>query len=415
MDVKHGGVRTALLGLTFFLLHCSGSYTHQGFVNASSSCGRLADSTQYVVHWKSGQSSVVKARSKEDFLQNFFQSRERDIAWAEHDYPIQLPEAVGSIQPFSDLSNPQWGLERIGAPEVWAQGVFGAGTLVAVVDTGLDVEHIKLKNSLYINSGEVFDGQDNDGNGYVDDVSGYDFIDGTGRMTDLRGHGTQVAGIIAGDHVHGLSRGVAPAAKILPLRTISENSGSAAQAARAIRYAASQGAHIVNASWGGPFCSETLFQAVRELEKKDILFVAASGNDHQSLDKVGVYPAGFDLPHQLTVGASGPTDLLSAFSNYSATKVHLLAPGFFIWSTVPGQREGPENGTSMSAPFVSGAAALLKSAFPEASMLEIRQALLEGVDSPPVIGQRQVDYPVISGGRLNVWRSYQILSSLQLN
>lgn len=415
MDVKRLGSLALAMTCALLLVHCSPSNPNTaGFAETSSTCAGFAHPQKFVVHWKSGATSLIHSENKDAFLEGFFSDHREEIQWAEHDYTITIPEAPLEIfRDFSAFPHATWAPERIEADKLWQRHHFGEGVLVAVVDTGVDLNHPKLQGSIYTNWQEVpADGVDNDRNGYVDDRHGYDFVEGRAQMVDDQGHGTSVAGIIAASHGSGLAKGVAPQAQILPLRTISsEGFGSAAKAAEAIRYAVSQGAQIINASWGGANCSATLYGAIEELAAHDVLFVAAAGNNSASLDRYGVYPAGFKFAHQLTVGSSGTSDLMSGFSNHSPTRVHLLAPGDFVWSTRAGGGEEPQTGTSMSAPMVAGAAALLKSAFPQASMASIRQALLEGVDAPPIIKGHATSYPVQSGGRLNVWKSFQILEA----
>jgi subtilisin family serine protease len=395
-----------LLVLSLFLVHCAPEKKH-GFVEATSFCQTQASNTQFVVHWRSGEFSVVQAKSKKDFIENFLAQHSDEVEWAEHDFLLSVPMQSSDSGPV----DPEWGTDRIQAPRLWEKGIYGEGVIVAIIDTGVDINHIKLAPNIYRNPAEVKDGLDNDGNGYVDDINGYNFVENTGEMFDDRQHGTHVAGIVAATHGIGFSKGVAPKSKILPLRTMDVTGyGPASNAALAIKYAVSKGAKVINASWGSSNCSITLYNAIRDLAGQDVLFMAAAGNSTGSLDRYSIFPAVFDFSHQITVGASAPTDLMAAYSNYSRTKVHLLAPGM-LWSTMPNDYESVQFGTSMATPMVSGAAALLKSALPHVSMLEIRQALLDGVDAPPQINGVSSPYPVITGGRLNVWNSYQLLLS----
>jgi subtilisin family serine protease len=295
----------------------------------------------------------------------------------------------------------------IHADAVWNQGFYGQGVTVAVVDTAVDITHPQLIPRFAINDKEANgkSGQDDDGNGYVDDILGWDFIRNAppAVITDNQVyHGTHVAGIIAADPTKGSMSGVAPQAKILQASFIDENNGSMSDAIKAIQYAAFRGARIINASWGGPDCSATLQETIAEVGNQGVLFVVASGNDGYDYDRLGPtsyqYPAVFNLPNMLSVAATDALDQLTSFSNRSYSLVHIGAPGSDIRSTVPTITDSSGyrvlQGTSMATPFVSGAAALLWSAKPTATVAQIRQALVNSTDFR--------SYKVSTQGRLNV-------------
>jgi subtilisin family serine protease len=206
-------------------------------------------------------------------------------------------------------------------------------------------------------------------------------------------HGSHVAGIVVADPNFGRASGVAPAAKIIPVSFMYRGEGSIQGAIQSINYAVKRGAQVINASWGGPTCSKILFDTIHSLADRSILFVSASGNLGLDLDRYPDYPAAFVTPANLVVAASNSGDFLAGFSNTSFEFVHIGAPGDRILSTVPGGY-GVMSGTSMAAPMVAGAAALLLSARPRATLAELRAALLSSVDFK--------NYRVSSRGRLNV-------------
>jgi subtilisin family serine protease len=302
----------------------------------------------------------------------------------------------------------------IHAQAVWNAGVTGEGIKVAVVDTGLDYDHVQLKNQLSKNNAEIngVAGVDDDGNGFTDDFYGWDFSTNTNKP-DVTGveHGSHVAGIIAGEHSSGMMKGIAPNSTIVPASFLDESGGTVSGAIKAIKYAASRGVRIINASWGGDQCSEELKQAIGELSVQNILFVAAAGNEGIDFDYMPEsywsFPAAFDYAHQITVAWSTQNDFISYYSNRSGKLVHLSAPGDYIWSTTPNNSYKSLSGTSMAAPFVSGAAALLWSDRPQASVAQIRQALLESVDADTSKAQH-----VVTGGRLNVEKALARLRQL---
>ncbi len=194
--------------------------------------------------------------------------------------------------------------------------------------------------------------------------------------------------------------GVAPRAQLIQASFLDDQNGSIGAGISAIQFAASHGAKIINASWGGSACSETLKETISEVGQKGVLFVAASGNEGIDYDKYPYYsyPAAFNLANQITVAATDFLDRMTAFSNRSFSLVHIGAPGDEIRSAVPlaasASRYKLLSGTSMAAPFVSGTAALLWSAKPNATAAQIKQAILLSTDFR--------SYKVSTQGRLNV-------------
>jgi len=281
----------------------------------------------------------------------------------------------------------------------------GGDTIIGVVDTGIDYNHLDLRNNMWRNPGEPVNGVDDDQNGYVDDVYGIDVKGDDSDPIDDSSHGTHVAGVAAaeGNNAIGVT-GVSWKARLMALKFLDDNGdGDTAGAARAIDYAAQAGARVINASWGGPAFSFALFKAIRNAGNRGVVVVAAAGNSGANSDVAPEYPASYDLANVISVAATDPLDDLVDFSNYGARSVDLAAPGDEIYSTVP-RFANPTtlsyfSGTSMAAPFVAGAAALYLSHTPAATVQQVRDALLASVDPLPSLAGKTV-----TGGRLNLAR-----------
>lgn len=294
----------------------------------------------------------------------------------------------------------------IGIDSVWNTAQDGDGIIVAVIDTGIDYQHPDLAANIWTNPGEIpGNGIDDDGNGYVDDIHGYDFSNNDGDPTDDHQHGTHVTGILGavGNNGVGVS-GVVWTARIMALKFLNQNaSGAVSNAIAAIEYALANGAQILNNSWGSSSYNAALQSAILEADSQGALFVAAAGNQHRDIESSPFYPASFALPNVVTVASIDHDDKLSAFSNFGAFSVDLAAPGGAIFSTKPGNTYGYISGTSMSTPYVAGAAALLWTEFPTLNHRQIRNLLLQGVEPRSYLAGRTV-----TGGMLDVASSVAI-------
>lgn len=290
--------------------------------------------------------------------------------------PITSPgNSPTNVQPLPDVpyfgTSREWNLNVIGAPEAWAAGYSGQGTLVAVLDTGVDLSHPDLISRLYVNPGEISGNRrDDDGNGLVDDLHGYDFVDRDGTPADGNGHGTHVAGII---------KAVAPDATILPVRVLgSSGAGRSADVAAGIRYAADMGAKIINLSLGGTY-SSVIDAAIDYAQSRGSLIVAAAGNESAGVPS---FPARFSATDSnvLSVGAFGSSSAIAGFSNSvgNSGAVQVDAPGVSIYSTYIGGGYATLSGTSMAAPHVAGLAALALSSNPGLSAQQLRQLIVSG-------------------------------------
>lgn len=413
MDV----VRLAfLIASLMFLISCAqdGSKTTENvFVEKSTNpCNAKEIENQYIVQWEDGTFTTERGTSLEKFKQDFVEKNLSAIKKIHYDHKVQFytqSEMTALSEPLTPnnttVSEQTWGQTMIEADPVWQKSAYGQNVVVGVVDSYVDVTHSQLKNQILINTKEIpNNGKDDDGNGYVDDYSSMNFT-GVANYTIQNEHGTHVAGIIASDH-SGLMKGIAPSAKIVAAPFISnDGSGSLGDAISAMNYVVSRGAKVINASWGGSVCVSTLKDAFSEISAKGVLIVVAAGNESRDLDYNPAYPAAFNIAGQITVGASNVNDYMTSFSNSSFNLVHLAAPGDAIMSTTPNEKYNYLKGTSMAAPFVTGAAAVLIGAFPKATPAQIKEALLNSVDITP-----NHEFRVSSRGRLNLLKAYNYLN-----
>jgi subtilisin family serine protease len=276
----------------------------------------------------------------------------------------------------------QWPLDGdqpMGIASAWRQ-TKGAGLTVAVVDSGADLGHPDLAPNLWTNPGEVpGNGVDDDGNGYVDDVHGYDFVEGDGTPQDANGHGTHVAGIVGARGGNGIGgAGVAWNVKLMIVRVLDAAAqGTTTDVARGIRYAVDNGARIVNLSLAGPSSTPDLEDAVQYAQARGVLIVAAAGNDGADLASAPTYPAAYGEDDVLGVAATRRDGGLSDVSDYGPG-ADLAAPGEEILSTALGGGYEWRTGTSMAAPAVTGALVLLAAARPDLDAAGLRYALLAG-------------------------------------
>jgi subtilisin family serine protease len=335
------------------------------------------------------------------------------VAYAEPDDPVR-PAALPDDPSFAG----QWGLDNPGdaggtagadihAPAAWDVTTGSPSVVVAVLDTGVDYTHPDLAANLWTNPGEVpGNGIDDDHNGYVDDVHGYDFANDDSDPMDDNGHGTRVAGILgaAGDNGQGIA-GVAWHVQIMAVKFMhADGSSTITDAIRALDYAVAMGARVSNSSWGGWDHSPALGDALRSAREHGHLFVAAAGNNGTDNDLGAGATANHQLDNVVSVTATDRNDALAAFANWGATSVDLAAPGTGILSTLAGGGYGSESGTSLAAPFVSGAAALLLAADPSLTPAEVKERLLGGVDPIGQVGAN-AGKPTRTNGRLNVANS----------
>src|SRR5262245_51783378 len=290
----------------------------------------------------------------------------------------------------------------IDAPEAWDIATGTSNTVVAVIDTGVDYNHPDLAANIWTNPGEIAgNGLDDDNNGYIDDIHGWDFANNDNNPMDDNGHGTHVAGTIGavGNNNLGVA-GVNWSVDIMALKFLGANgSGYTSNAVAALNYAVQMGAKVSNNSWGGGGNSLTLAAAINNARNNGHIFVAAAGNSGQNIDITPSYPASYSLSYDnvVTVAATDSNDNLASFSNYGVNTVTLAAPGVNILSTLPNNNYGWYSGTSMATPHVTGAIALYWSANPSLSYSQVINKLTSSVDQVAgLVGK------VETGGRLDV-------------
>lgn len=330
----------------------------------------------------------------------------------EKDPPAATPARVAKDQAGpglpDDLDERLWGLNNLGqnmgtagadinAPEAWNIQIGRKdGPIIAVIDSGIDFRHPDLKANMWVNPGEIAgDGIDNDGNGVIDDVHGFDANGKNGNPYDGNGHGSHVAGTIGAVGNNGLGVvGVNQVAQIMAVK-IFDDAGSTNSAAivRGIEYATKMGARITSNSWGGLSASQAVKQA---FEASPALHIMSAGNSGWDNDKRAHYPSGYRVSNSIAVAASDRDDKKASFSNYGLTTVDIAAPGKEIYSLEPGGGYTTKSGTSMATPHVTGVAGLVASQFPEATNEEIKLRILQGGDKLP--GWEKL---VSSGSRLN--------------
>lgn len=323
-----------------------------------------------------------------------------------------------------------WFLSKISAPAAWEIHKDSPQVIVAVIDTGVFRGHEDLEGRIWTNTGEIpGNNLDDDGNGYIDDVHGWDFYNNDAdpgpdlvlvdqfppfciaHPTKKRyeAHGTHVAGTIgaAGNNGKGIT-GISWDVKIMPLKFLGGTcgGGSTSDAIEAIEYAIENGATIINISWGGGQFSTFLRDALREASDANLLIPCAAGNTACDNDSDPHYPSSYIVENIVAVAATAPSDALASFSCFGTTSVDLAAPGTAILSTVPSGDESsgaPSSdyaafqGTSMATPIVSGSAAIVAARFPGLSANEIKSLLLGTVDKVPALEGK-----ILTGGRLNL-------------
>lgn len=339
-------------------------------------------------------------------------ARNPNVEFAEPNYLLSI-----AVVPNDPLFPQLWGMHNTGqtggvadadidAPEAWDLQT-GNNVVIAVVDTGVDYNHADLRNNIWSNTREISNnGIDDDGNGFVDDVRGWDFVNNDNNPMDDNRHGTHVAGTIAaqGNNAGGVT-GVNWSARVMPVKfSNAAGVGTTAAAINAINYAVRNGAKVINASWGGGGFSQALFNAINAANNAGVLFVAAAGNNGTNNDVVAAYPANYNLPNIISVAASDSADVRAGFSNFGPATVDLAAPGVAIRSTVPtaiiALGYASLSGTSMAAPHVAGVAGLVLAQNSTLTVAQLKSAILNNVDRlGPLTGV------LLTGGRLNAFKA----------
>lgn len=290
----------------------------------------------------------------------------------------------------------QWGLAQISLPAAWDVTRGSPAIAIAIVDTGVDLNHPDLASKLWVNPGEIpGNGVDDDNNGFVDDVNGWNFVAGNNIPQDGIGHGSHVAGIAAAATNNGIGvAGACPNCRIMPIRTMDDTgAGTYSNVAAGITYAAQKGARVINLSLGGTSYSQVLRDAVANASLVSVIVAAAGNGNTQAL----FYPAAYD-DFVMAVGATDAGDQRATFSNYGSW-VDLMAPGVSVWSTLYDDGYSTLSGTSMAAPFASGVAGLVYSQHIGWSANAVRAQLLHSAD--PIDALNPGYEGLLGAGRLN--------------
>ena len=280
---------------------------------------------------------------------------------------------------------------------------------IAVIDTGVDYNHQDLRANMWTNTAEANGkpGVDDDGNGYIDDIHGYDFANNDGDPMDGNGHGTHCAGTIAAEHDNNIQvAGVMAEASIVAIKFLTDQgSGSTADAIKAIDYATKVGVDIMSNSWGGGGFSQALKDAIVRAEKAGIVFTAAAGNSAQNNDSTPHYPSNYDVSNIISVAAHNYNDGLASFSCYGQKTVHVAAPGRNILSTVPGNKTDVFSGTSMATPHVTGVVGLYLAYHGKTDPEQVKNELMASSVYGAAYGRK-----IIGGGRVD---AYNFLSGIK--
>jgi thermitase len=370
------------------------------------------------MHLTAGDFVVLKTFSKSTFgLINDLKALP-EVIYAE---PNFIYKAIGA-ETNDSLYDKLWGLNNTGSNEPdrnggysGSQGLAGSDinaerawgltkgskkVVIAVIDTGIDYNHPDLKENMWVNTKEIAgNGKDDDGNGYIDDVYGWNAQADNGNPMDGNAHGTHCAGTIGARHNSIGIAGVMNDVSLMAVKFLSDSgSGSLADAVEAIDYATKMNVDIMSNSWGGGGFSQTLEDAIKAAKDKGILFVAAAGNNGTNNDSSPHYPSNYQVDNVISVAAHTNADSMATFTCYGKRTVHVAAPGHNILSTTPNNGYKVFSGTSMATPHVSGVLGLLLSQTGRQDVKAIRERLM--ATTVPGAAYRRT---TISGGRVDAY------------
>ncbi len=345
----------------------------------------------------------VKLPAKSDLRSTLtWLSENREVMYSHPDYIVRAHKDANDTN-----YNLLYGLQQIKAPDAWDIAT-DSSIIVAVLDSGILYTHEDLADNMWINQKEKNGtaGKDDDGNGYIDDIYGYNFEGETGDPKDLGGHGTAAAGVIGavGNNSLGVT-GVCWNVKLMALKFMADEEGTTTKEVKGIAYAVANGAKVINMSFGTDAHAQAEEDAILEAKNAGVVCVCSAGNDGTDNDVTPVYPVCLTGLNVIGVGASDETGAMAALSNYGLKSVDLLAPGVKILTTYIDNTKALANdsyaeatGTSFSAPYISGCIALLWAIHPNETYGEILNRLYKTVDAVEAKGT----CPVRTGGRVNL-------------
>jgi subtilisin family serine protease len=327
--------------------------------------------------------------------------RNQELSHSKVSAKSQKPQVEQQVMMNDPAIQQAWGLKKSDAARAWQVAQGSRQIVVAVIDTGADIHHEDLAQNIWTNPGETgldkkgrdkaTNGIDDDGNGFVDDVHGWNFVSNTNDLTDNHGHGTHIAGIIGAEagNKKGIA-GIAPKVSLMILKYYDPkvpNTDNLRNTVNAIKYAVMMrnkygiNVNVINYSGGGTEYSQDEHDAIEEARKANILYVAAAGNERSNSDRHKYFPADYGLSNIISVTAIDPSTEVLPSSNYGTETVDIAAPGQNILSTLPGNQYGFMTGTSQATAFVSGAAVLVMARRGDSSPEEVKKYILSTGDS----------------------------------
>lgn len=398
-----------LISILIYLFICSTAYSGQFIAKLRKNTTlndvtiSIGQSLEITGEIKPLRMVILKSEDKELKAVSILEKYQKLFSYIEPDYNIKAFK-----NPDDKLFKKQKGIKASKVDKAWKLIEGSEKVVIAVVDSGIEMEHQDLSNQIWENNAEIEgNGIDDDGNGYVDDINGWDFLKSNNDPIDDDGHGTHVSGIIAAEANNGIGiSGVLWNVGIMPLKVLDkEGNGTLSHGVSAIVYASDMGASILNASWGVEFFSKPLLEAIQYAKNKGLLIVAAAGNQSLNNDNRPSYPASYDEPNILSIGSISTKGKLSSFSNFGNLSVHMAAPGEEILSTYLENNYKRVSGTSMSTPFVSGTLGLMLSNDKNLNFLQLRNGLLNSVSRKISLKNK-----FISDGTLNAQKALKQLN-----